>query len=591
MRPFSLKSTLILAAVAPFVAVLVPSILLLGRSAVEDVRSRTIEAVVRARSVFETQVAAEGKALMMHAKEAARGPGLAEALAQRDSVALADIARDIEAEFGEPAVMADAWGRSLIGPAPSEALMASVRRGETPIAPDSSRGSLRLISLAPVHGADGKLVGAAGVYRPFDDGAARLFASLTRAQVSFVLADGTVAASTDPEIDASVSQRAIQDAAQPARIDFEGETYVAAVQPLGSVGRAVFILSLDAASAPVRRAWRTLGGGLLVALGGVLVLAWIVTSWAVRPTEELASAAAALAAGDFRRPVPEPRVAELRRLADAFVGMREALSQRIGELADVNKELAEKERRLREVQADLIQREKLAATGRIIAQLSHEINNPIANVRNCLQVLERRGATDKRNRSFLVMTIQEIERLARLTRQVLDLNRPRVEETTADAVEIVRAPLQLESHRLAECAIETRCLSDDDVPAVAIGPDALKQVLLNLVRNAADAMADGGSLTLQVMRVNGVVRLIVADNGPGVPADVVPRIFDPFFTTKSKTRGMGLGLFVAEEIVRSHGGRIEVERGSPSGATFIVDIPAVTAADPVASTMPGEGRE
>jgi two-component system NtrC family sensor kinase len=253
--------------------------------------------------------------------------------------------------------------------------------------------------------------------------------------------------------------------------------------------------------------------------------------------------------------------------------MRDALSHQIGELESMNLELATKQQRLREVQAELIQREKLAATGRIIAQLSHEINNPIANVRNCLEVLERRKAIDRENESFLTMAIDEVDRLARLTRQVLDLNRQRPGEVVADPLEVARETLALEQHTLAGQSIDIEFATDDVVPAVAIAPDALKQVLLNLVHNAEDAMPGGGSLMLEIRQVNGTVRVIVGDSGPGVPADVAARIFDPFFTTKSRTRGVGLGLFVAEEIVRTHGGRIAVERRQAGGANFVIDLP------------------
>jgi signal transduction histidine kinase len=274
-------------------------------------------------------------------------------------------------------------------------------------------------------------------------------------------------------------------------------------------------------------------------------------------------------------------------LARAFTEMRDALSRQIGELEEVNRELVAKERRLREVQAELIQREKLAATGRIIAQLSHEINNPIANVRNCLEVLERRKAINEANRSFLTMAVDEVERLARLTHQVLDLNRRRPGEIAADPLEVARETLALEQHTLSGQSIETRFIADDEVQSVAIAPDDLKQVLLNLVQNAEDAMPDGGSLELEIKQINSTVRVIVGDSGPGVPADVAARIFDPFFTTKSGARGVGLGLFVAEEIVRTHGGRIAVERRAESGASFVIDLPAFAGAGAEAAVEEG----
>jgi signal transduction histidine kinase len=153
---------------------------------------------------------------------------------------------------------------------------------------------------------------------------------------------------------------------------------------------------------------------------------------------------------------------------------------------------------------------------------------------------------------------------------------------------VARETLALEQHKLADQSIDIRFAADDRVCNVAIAPDALKQVLLNLVHNAEDAMPDGGSLSLEIRQLNGTVRVIVGDSGPGVPVDVAARIFDPFFTTKSGARGVGLGLFVAEEIVRTHGGRIAVERQKSSGAVFVLELPACD--DARASSAAEENR-
>jgi signal transduction histidine kinase len=572
MRPISLRATLTLAAVLPLLFALGPAVFLAGRAALGDVRAGSVESVESARDVFEAQIAAEGRALMMHAKEASHLPALADAIARLDMAVLERLARELEDEFGEPAVFTDGDGVSIIGPPASSSLIAAVRGGAMPVAPDSAGGALRLVSLAPVYTADNRLVGAAGVYRPFDSAAAASFAALTRTQVDFVLSSGVVVAGTGPDSGRVAASPDLER--QPLTLELDGETHVASAAALGDAGHAVFHTSLDAALAPVRRSWRILAVGALAALLLALLLAGAAAGWAARPAEQLADAAAALAGGDFERPIPRPRATELGRLARAFGEMRDALSGQIGELEQMNRELAAKEKRLREVQAELIQREKLAATGRIIAQLSHEINNPIANVRNCLAVLERRRAIDEANRSFLTMAVDEVERLARLTRQVLDLNRRRPGEVIADPMEVARETLALEQHKLADQSIDIRFAADDQVRNVAIAPDALKQVLLNLVHNAEDAMPDGGSLSLEIRQLNGTVRVIIGDSGPGVPADVAARIFDPFFTTKSGARGVGLGLFVAEEIVRSHGGRIAVERQKSSGAVFVLELPA-----------------
>lgn len=129
---------------------------------------------------------------------------------------------------------------------------------------------------------------------------------------------------------------------------------------------------------------------------------------------------------------------------------------------------------------------------------------------------------------------------------------------------------------------------------VAIAPDALKQVLLNLVRNAREAIAQqqarAGALDAQieiaVSNDGGTVRIDVSDNGPGIPTDVLPRIFDPFFTTKGDVQGVGLGLFVAEGLVRTVGGRITAANTpGDGGACFRIEIPEARSAEVIGASI------
>jgi signal transduction histidine kinase len=108
-------------------------------------------------------------------------------------------------------------------------------------------------------------------------------------------------------------------------------------------------------------------------------------------------------------------------------------------------------------------------------------------------------------------------------------------------------------------------------------------VLLIMVQNARDAMKDGGRIQLDVHRRDGIIAVDITDTGPGIPAEVLPRVFDPFFTTKGGLQGVGLGLFVAEGIVRSHGGRVLAGNAPGGGAHFQIELPAVTPQAPEAT--------
>jgi two-component system NtrC family sensor kinase len=239
--------------------------------------------------------------------------------------------------------------------------------------------------------------------------------------------------------------------------------------------------------------------------------------------------------------------------------------------------IAEREARLRSAQAELIHREKLAAMGHLVAQLSHEINNPIYNIQNCLEVLDRRGRKSDPNREFLELAREELDRMASLTRQLLDQSRPladaahplNLNQVLQRVVTLARA--DLESHR-----IRTDLQLEPDLPLVVAHPDAIQQVLANLVDNAIDAMPAGGTLRLRTRSAPDSVEVVVEDTGAGIPEEHLSRIFEAFFTTKPEVSGIGLGLFVPDGIIRGHRGKLLVESRVGQGSRFTVRLPRET---------------
>jgi signal transduction histidine kinase len=222
----------------------------------------------------------------------------------------------------------------------------------------------------------------------------------------------------------------------------------------------------------------------------------------------------------------------------------------------------------------MIHREKLAAMGRLVAQLSHEINNPIYNIQNCLEALARRGDPEDPNREFLDVARDELSRMAILTGQLLDQSRPLSDAAESlDLNELVRRVLTLARPRIEANSIETKLDLDTGLPRVVVHPDAVQQVLVNLVDNAIDAMAGGGELRITTRADSSVVEVAVEDSGPGIPGEHLPHIFEAFYTTKPGVRGVGLGLFVSEGIVRGHRGRLTVESRPGQGSRFLVQLP------------------
>jgi two-component system, NtrC family, nitrogen regulation sensor histidine kinase NtrY len=234
---------------------------------------------------------------------------------------------------------------------------------------------------------------------------------------------------------------------------------------------------------------------------------------------------------------------------------------------------------------ELLKAQRLAAWREVAQRIAHEIKNPLTPIQLSAQRLRRRlsrvGGEDAQLVTECTETIiQEVDGLKRLVdefsrfaRMPAFVPRPTDVRPLVDAV----ATLYRESH--PHCTIVTR--HADDVPLLSIDADHIKRAVLNLVDNAVEAMATGGTVTLETEYVpeTARVRLVVADTGPGIPSEDRERLFLPYFSTK--VTGMGLGLPIVSEIVNEHGGTIRVEDNQPSGVRFVIEVPVTRAPAPV----------
>jgi signal transduction histidine kinase len=311
-----------------------------------------------------------------------------------------------------------------------------------------------------------------------------------------------------------------------------------------------------------------------------------------RPVRELSTAAAAVERGEFTVPLPTSRVQEVDVMATTFDSMRRALAARLEELRTANAALVDRNARLTALQSDLMQRDRLGAAGQLVAQLAHEIRNPIASLRNCLELIRRRVVNDAEALEFADLAIDELLRMHELAEQMLDLNRPRDPGAQrCRPVVVAREVATLSIAGAGRERLSVDVVGDDELEA-AMSPDALKQVLLNLVQNGREAYegwtsrpADPARIAINITRGDGGARIEVTDNGPGIPPEILSRIFDPFFTTKDAVHGVGLGLFVAEGLVRTAGGRVTASRASDAstggaegrGASFRIELPIAPA--------------
>ena len=264
----------------------------------------------------------------------------------------------------------------------------------------------------------------------------------------------------------------------------------------------------------------------------------------------------------------------LDRFVDAMT-QAEARAQLLERLAE------QRAQTLREKALQLAHGERLAAAGTLAAGLAHEINNPIAFVLanlNHLQALRKEENSEAEIEEVVLETQEGVERLRAIVDELLRLARrgERLSEPVQLA-RVVESVLPIVRHEAkGRVRIETNLAY---APLVSGDPGRLGQLVLNLIQNAIHALSAverGGRVSISVAPVAAGVELLVEDDGPGIPDDVLPHIFEPFFTTKASGAGTGLGLAVTREIVSRHGGTIEVETGS-AGTRFRVTLPAAPA--------------
>ncbi len=230
-------------------------------------------------------------------------------------------------------------------------------------------------------------------------------------------------------------------------------------------------------------------------------------------------------------------------------------------------------RLLEQSRAQLIQSEKLAATGRLAATLAHEINNPLQAIQNSLQLVRDDGVNRVEREEFLQLASMEVERLAGLAGRILGFaRRAEGQSRLVDVNGIIREILSLSSKFLQHSQIQVRLTLDPDLPVITATLGELDQVFLNLVINAAEAMPMGGVLAIATTLLDaGCIQAHFSDSGCGFTAEQKAYAFEPFFTTKE--RGTGLGLSVSHDIVKRHGGRIEILSDPGQGATVVVELP------------------
>ena len=238
------------------------------------------------------------------------------------------------------------------------------------------------------------------------------------------------------------------------------------------------------------------------------------------------------------------------------------------------KERLDIERKLRETQEKLLQSEKLAAMGKLTSQIAHELNNPLYGIMNTLELLKTEISPQSKRRKILDMALSETVRLSELLRKMLRFSKPDEEEKQpTDINTILDEILLLVGKQLHENSIRISTSFADDLGKVYASRNQLRQVFLNMISNARDAMPDEGTLTIKTSEKRDNVYIEINDTGTGIREENISKIFDDFFTTKNSIKDVGLGLSVCYGFIKEHGGEIRVSSEWGSGTTFTIILP------------------
>jgi signal transduction histidine kinase len=390
--------------------------------------------------------------------------------------------------------------------------------------------------------------------------------------------------------------------ALPSKMNGSVYRVFAPITEEGRVSGAVEIVEKldDAPSVAVRyqqtAIWISLLAVTLITLSTYLLFRHLI----YRPIEALLSAMARAEAGDLKAQAPVRASDELGQLSEGFNRMiariramseererqKQLLEERVreatAELQRRNQQLEATNRELWRMARRITELERLAAAGQTAAQIAHEVGTPLNLISGHVQLL-RASIDDARATSRLDIISEQIERIERIVRRTLDRTRQEASIFThIDMSALLRRILNATAPVLDARNIELKTDLAPDLPPIAGDADRLQQAFINLINNALDAMAEGGALTVRTRverNADEEVIIEIADTGCGMAEEVRAHIFEPFYTTKERGRGAGLGLLIVQQVVREHGGQIEVESAPQRGTLFRLRFPRARSAD------------
>jgi two-component system NtrC family sensor kinase len=350
------------------------------------------------------------------------------------------------------------------------------------------------------------------------------------------------------------------------------------------------VYSLDEIDRSLRRNVVIIG---VLALGfgafALLAIQFLVRRLVYVPLRDLEAGAKRLAAGNLDEPIPVRSGDEFGQLAGSFNAMTAALGtsqQQLREWARTLEEKVEKRtRELRVAEAEAARGEKLASVGLLAAGIAHELNNPLTGILTFSHLIRRKMPDGSPEAEDLDLVIRETRRCAAIIRRLLDFAREKApEKKYCDLNQVIEETVRIVERPAHVRDIEVRMELDRELPQAWVDADLIRQVIMNMLVNAQQAIEEKGSITIRSRRVMEAAQeagatpvpmaeISIIDTGCGIPEQNLKRIFDPFFTSKAVGQGTGPGLPVSHGNVSAHGGFIQVESRVGEGSTFRVFLP------------------
>jgi two-component system NtrC family sensor kinase len=313
-------------------------------------------------------------------------------------------------------------------------------------------------------------------------------------------------------------------------------------------------------------------------MGIISVVAMIVANKISSPIRAMADAAQKIAEGDYSQKVDVTSDDETGFLANNFNTMVSELVRAHQELREwaetLERKVEQRTTELRAMQAHLVQSEKLAGVGKLAAGVAHEINNPLTCVLTNTSLILSDLPPDDPRREDLQTVVDETLRCRRIVKGLLDFARQtKPQKQKLDINKVAEDVITLVRNQASFQNITIRADLNSSIPKVLADADQMRQVVLNIILNAADAMPQGGEIRVSSLLnpITSQVMLRISDTGPGIPVEIQDKLFEPFFTTK--TTGTGLGLAIAYGIMERHRGALSIESSLGQGTTIVVILP------------------